>query len=84
MMDPLTELRHVRREVRTALELAIVALAPTDLLEQLAVVTGLLEAFEELPLESAPVAALFSHTLRRAQKSLEAWNHWSDKRAAQG
>src|SRR5207302_86059 len=38
------DLNHLRRESRTALELAIVELAPTDLIDRLAVVTGLLEA----------------------------------------
>ena len=83
-MDTQTELRHARREIRTALELAIVALAPADLLDELAAIAGLFEAFEELPLDSAAMAALCSHTLRRAQTTLEACDHCRDKRAAQG
>ena len=37
-------LSHLRRETRTALELAVVALAPSELLERLAASAGLLEA----------------------------------------
>jgi hypothetical protein len=52
------DLSHLRREARTALELAVVALAPSDLVDRLAVVAGLLEAIVELPPNSAPVLAL--------------------------
>lgn len=48
------DLSHLRRESRTALELAIVELAPSDLIDRLAVVAGLLEALVELPADSAP------------------------------
>jgi len=52
------DLSHLRREARTALELAIVELAPNDLIDRLALVTGLLEALAELPANSAPAIAL--------------------------
>ena len=48
------DLSHLRREARTALELAIVELAPNDLIDRLGLVTGLLEALAELPANSAP------------------------------
>jgi hypothetical protein len=71
------DLSHLRREARTALELAIVELAPTDLIERLALVTGLLEALSELPAESAPAIALGPSTADRARVALEMWRDWS-------
>ncbi|HEY6175858.1 MAG TPA: hypothetical protein VIX73_15475 [Kofleriaceae bacterium] len=73
------DLSHLRREARTALELAIVELAPTDLIERLALVTGLLEALSELPADSAPVIALGPPTAERARAGLEMWRDWSAK-----
>ncbi|HET9552666.1 MAG TPA: hypothetical protein VFP50_06840 [Anaeromyxobacteraceae bacterium] len=70
------ELVHLRREVRTALELAIVALAPEDLVEGLAAGAGLLETIAELPLDAAPIAALAPRTLRRAREALDTWHRW--------
>jgi hypothetical protein len=74
------DLSHLRREARTALELAIIELAPTDLIERLALVTGLLEALTELPADSAPAIALGPATAERARVSLEMWRDWSAKR----
>jgi hypothetical protein len=74
------DLRHLRRESRTALELAIVELAPNDLIDGLAVVTGLLEALAELPAESAPSIALGPSTAGRARVALDAWHAWADRR----
>ena len=74
------DLRHLRRESRTALELAIVELAPTDLIDRLAVVAGLLEALAELPADSAPSIALGPGTVDRARVALEAWHAWADRR----
>jgi len=70
------DLSHLRRETRTALELAIVALAPGDLADQLAVVAGLLEAIAELPLENPPVTALFPIIARRGRTALNRWGEW--------
>ena len=74
------DLGHLRREARTALELAIVELAPTELIERLALVTGLLEALAELPADSAPAIALGPPTVERARVGLEMWGDWSAKR----
>lgn len=71
------DLSHLRRDARTALELAIVELAPTDLIERLALVTGLLEALSELPVDSAPALALGPSTADRARVALEMWRDWS-------
>jgi hypothetical protein len=74
------DLNHLRRESRTALELAIVELAPTDLIDRLAVVTGLLEALAELPADSAPAIALGPTTADRARVALVAWRVWAEPR----
>ena len=74
------DLSHLRREVRTALELAIVELAPTDLIDRLALVTGLLEALAELPADSAPAIALGPPTADRARVAAKMWHDWSSKR----
>jgi len=71
------DLSHLRRESRTALELAIVELAPTDLIDRLAVVTGLLETLAELPADSAPAIALGPGTADRAHVALKMWRDWS-------
>jgi hypothetical protein len=71
------DVSHLRREARTALELAIVELAPTDLIERLALVTGLLEALGELPPDSAPAIALGPSTAARARVALTMWRDWS-------
>lgn len=74
------DLSHLRRESRTALELAIVELAPTDLIDRLAVVTGLLEALAELPADSAPAITLGPGTADRARVALKAWHAWTNGR----
>jgi hypothetical protein len=74
------DLNHLRRESRTALEIAIVELAPTDLVDRLAVVAGLLEALAELPADSAPMITLGAATAERARVALEAWRAWADRR----
>ncbi|HEY4057755.1 MAG TPA: hypothetical protein VGM39_14170 [Kofleriaceae bacterium] len=74
------DLTHLRREARTALELAIVELAPNSLIDGLAVVTGLLETLDELPADSAPALALGPSTAERARIALTAWREWSATR----
>jgi len=77
------DIRHLRRETRTALELAIVALAPTALVDRLATAAGLLEALAQLP-KSAPAAALTPSAVERAHAALAAWQQWETKHALQG
>jgi hypothetical protein len=69
-------LSHLRRETRTALELAVVALAPSELLERLAASAGLLEALVELPASSPPALALVPGLIERTRDSLEDWQTW--------
>jgi hypothetical protein len=74
------DLSHLRREARTALELAIILLAPNELLDSLAVVSGTLEALAELPQASEPAIALGPGTAERGQVALERWREWSTSR----
>lgn len=73
------DLSHLRRDARTALELAVVALAPGELIDRLAVSAGLLEALVELPTDSAPVTALVPKVVLRTRRALEDWQKWHDE-----
>lgn len=75
-MESQMDLNHLRREVRTALELAVVALAPSELIDRLATSAGLLEALIELPGNSPPVLALVPQLVARTKSSLSAWQSW--------
>jgi hypothetical protein len=70
------DLSHLRRDARTALELAVVAMAPSELVDRLAAVAGLLEALAELPPTSAPVIALVPRLVTQARSALEDWQKW--------
>ena len=72
----LEELGHLRQEARSALDLAVVALAPTPLVERLATAVGLLESLAELPADSPPVMAMVPKTLAEAKSGLEDWRAW--------
>lgn len=74
------ERTHLRREVRTALELAIVALAPPKIVDHLASAAGLLEALEELPADTRPVRDLAESIAARATEALDAWQAWRPQR----
>jgi hypothetical protein len=77
------DVRHLRRETRTALELAVVTLAPSELIDRLALSTGLMEAVIELPANSPPVAALLPRLLNRTREALEDWGKWHAEHLAQ-
>src|SRR5687768_12705177 len=70
------DLSHLRRDSRTALELAVVAMAPSDLVDRLAAAAGLLEALMELPKDSSPVIALVPNVATRTRGALEDWQKW--------
>jgi hypothetical protein len=74
--DPGPGLSHLRLEARTALELAVVALAPSQLIDRLASAAGLLEALIELPANSPPALALVPGLVERARQSLDDWQTW--------
>jgi hypothetical protein len=75
-MESQMDLNHLRREIRTALELSVVALAPSELIDRLAIAAGLLEALIELPANSPPVIALVPQLVVRAQRTLSNWQRW--------
>jgi len=70
------ELRHLAREVKTALELAIAALAPSDLVDRLAIGAGLLDAITDMALDEAAAMPLVTRTVERATQALAAWYQW--------
>jgi hypothetical protein len=76
------DLSHLRRETRTALELAVVASAPQDLIDRLAWAAGLLEAIVELPSDSPSVLALVPKLTTRAKSTLALWSDWQAERLA--
>jgi hypothetical protein len=73
------DLSHLRRETRTALELAVVAMVSDALLDRLATAAGLLEALSELPAESPPSVALAPKAASRAKAALAEWAEWQKK-----
>jgi hypothetical protein len=78
------DLSHLRRETRTALELAVVTLAPARVTDRLAAAAGLLEALVELPRDSPPAIALGPKVVRRSQDALEKWQQWRAAHPAGG
>ena len=74
--ETLKELGHLRHQARSALDLAVVALAPSPLVERLAAAVGLLESLSELPADSPPVIAMVPKARTHASKSLDDWHAW--------
>jgi hypothetical protein len=70
------EMSHLRRQTRTALELAVISLAPVELVDRLASAAGLLEAVQELPVDAPPIVVLVPRLVVRARAALEEWGHW--------
>ena len=80
----LLQTSHVRREVKTALELALASMSPTKILDGLAVAAGLLEALAEFPSDAAPVVATTQRALALAEEALQAWQTWTTKPGRKG
>ena len=70
------ELNHLKRDVKTALELAIALLAPTLLVDALATAAGLLEALGQFPRGSAPVLANTPRATELSSAALGEWQKW--------
>jgi hypothetical protein len=75
-MSEAMHISHVTRQVKTALELAIAAFAPTELVDRLAVVAGLLDALQSLAIDDTTQLPLIGKTRERAHSALEAWSRW--------
>jgi hypothetical protein len=63
-------------DTRDSLELAIVSGAPTELVDRLALVAGLLGAIVDLASDGPPIVALTASTLEKAGAALDAWRTW--------
>ena len=74
--DTSKDLGQLRHDARIALDLAVVALAPSQLIERLAMAVGLLESLSELPEDSPPVVALVPKAVAGAKSSLGDWRTW--------
>jgi hypothetical protein len=75
---------HLRREVKTALELAVASMGPTEMVDRLAVAAGLLEALSEFPPDAAPVVATTPRAVAIADEALKAWHAWEAKPGRKG
>ena len=75
-IDKQTELRHLLRTVKTSLELAIIARAPTELLNRLGRVAGLLDAVSQLATDDGPTQALAAGLIADGVAAVEAWKTW--------
>ncbi len=79
-IDKQTEVRHLLRNVKTSLELAIVARAPAELLNRLGRVAGLLDAVSQLPTEEGPALALTPGLIADGLAAVDAWDRWHRSR----
>jgi hypothetical protein len=79
-LDKQTEIRHLLRSVKTSLELAIVARAPSDLLNRLGRVAGLLDAVSQLPTDEGPAQGLTAGLIADGLAAVEAWDKWHRSR----
>jgi hypothetical protein len=79
-IDKHTEIRHLLRNVKTSLELAIIARAPTDLLNRLGRVAGILDAIIQLPTEEGPAQALTAGLIADGLAAVDAWSKWQRSR----
>jgi hypothetical protein len=73
------QLRHLGRETSTALELALVRMAPNPLIESLSSVAGLLTALEALPLDTESLRVWAEQANERAERALAEWRRWEEQ-----
>ena len=79
-LDAPTEIRHILRTVKTSLELAIVARAPSDLVNRLARVAGLLGAVSQMLSDEGPAREMTPALIADAVSALEVWRSWERAR----
>jgi hypothetical protein len=77
-MSKQMELTHLTREIKTGLELAIAALAPSDLVDRLATAAGLLDAITDMALDEVVTIPLVVRTTERANQALTTWRKWRE------
>ncbi|MBA3457860.1 MAG: hypothetical protein H0T42_32555 [Deltaproteobacteria bacterium] len=70
------QLMHLARDVKTAVELAIAAFAPGDLVDRLALAAGYLDAFATLDPEAPALLPVINRTMERADIALSTWRQW--------
>lgn len=75
-IDKQTEIRHLLRNVKTSLELAIVGRAPAALLNRLGRVAGLLDAISQLPPDEGPTQTLIPGLIADGVSAVDAWSKW--------
>jgi hypothetical protein len=75
-MSTTMALRHLAREAKTSLELAIAASAPSELVDRLAIAVGLLEAILDMALADAGPVIWVTRTIARAEEAVLAWRAW--------
>jgi hypothetical protein len=75
---------HLRREVKTALELAVASMSATEIVDRLAIAAGLLEALAEFPPDAAPVVATTPRAVAIADEALSLWRAWESKPGRKG
>ena len=68
------ELRQLRRDVKSALALAIAARAPWETTDLLAAASGMLEALAEVPDH-----VLIPAVLERSRNALKTWRAWEQQ-----
>jgi hypothetical protein len=73
-------LTHLRRELKTAIELALAAMAPNEIVDPLATSAGLLDALLEFPRDAPPTIATLPRALSLAEGGLSAWLEWQERR----
>lgn len=79
-IDRQTEIRHLLRMVKTSLELAVVARAPSELLNRLGRVSGLLDAVSQLPNEEGPARTMTAGLIADGLAAVAAWEKWHQSR----
>ena len=74
-------MRHLLRTVKTSTELAILARAPTELVNRLARASGLLDAVSQLAVDAGPARDLSPALMADALAAVEQWRIWDRARA---
>ena len=75
-----SEMRQLLRTLKTSLELAIVGRAPTDLLNRLGRVAGLLDAVSHLPIDEGPAQAMAAGLVTDGLAAIDTWQKWQRAR----